>query len=106
MLKKIPAEYFDSAKGTLKLLWEQEWRSLGITQVSSERYFVGDDRDVLFRLSTVIIVFISLDHWLITTGRAWDGNIMRCMNRSHIFFCSSKNLLSKSFFNFMVFTAN
>ena len=33
MLKKIPADYFDSAKGTLKLLWEQEWRSLGITQV-------------------------------------------------------------------------
>ncbi|EYE95903.1 cyclin-dependent protein kinase regulatory subunit CKS1 [Aspergillus ruber CBS 135680] len=32
MLKKIPADYFDSAKGTLKLLWEQEWRSLGITQ--------------------------------------------------------------------------
>ncbi|KAJ5825530.1 hypothetical protein N7474_002668 [Penicillium riverlandense] len=35
MLKKIPAEYFDSAKGTLKLLWEEEWRALGITQVAS-----------------------------------------------------------------------
>lgn len=33
MLKKIPSEYFDSAKGTLKLLWEEEWRALGITQV-------------------------------------------------------------------------
>lgn len=33
MLKKIPSEYFDSAKGTLKLLWEDEWRALGITQV-------------------------------------------------------------------------
>lgn len=33
MLKKIPADYFDSAKGTLKLLWEEEWRALGITQV-------------------------------------------------------------------------
>ena len=33
MLKKIPADYFDPTKGTLKLLWEQEWRSLGITQV-------------------------------------------------------------------------
>ncbi|CAG8918037.1 unnamed protein product [Penicillium salamii] len=32
MLKKIPTEYFDSAKGTLKLLWEEEWRALGITQ--------------------------------------------------------------------------
>jgi cyclin-dependent kinase regulatory subunit CKS1 len=33
MLKKIPADYFDSSKGTLKLLWEEEWRGLGITQV-------------------------------------------------------------------------
>ncbi|KAK2836915.1 Cyclin-dependent kinases regulatory subunit (Cell division control protein cks1) [Arthroderma sp. PD_2] len=32
MLKKIPNEYFDHAKGTLKLLWEEEWRGLGITQ--------------------------------------------------------------------------
>ncbi|KAL1961602.1 hypothetical protein VTN77DRAFT_1402 [Rasamsonia byssochlamydoides] len=32
MLKKIPADYFDSSKGTLKLLWEEEWRGLGITQ--------------------------------------------------------------------------
>ncbi|EAW15069.1 cyclin-dependent protein kinase regulatory subunit CKS1 [Aspergillus clavatus NRRL 1] len=32
MLKKIPADYFDSSKGTLKLLWEDEWRALGITQ--------------------------------------------------------------------------
>ncbi|KNG80626.1 hypothetical protein ANOM_010352, partial [Aspergillus nomiae NRRL 13137] len=34
MLKKIPADYFDSSKGTLKLLWEEEWRALGITQVA------------------------------------------------------------------------
>lgn len=33
MLKKIPADYFDTSKGTLKLLWEDEWRGLGITQV-------------------------------------------------------------------------
>ena len=33
MLKKIPADYFDPSKGTLKLLWEEEWRALGITQV-------------------------------------------------------------------------
>ncbi|KAL2794040.1 regulatory subunit of cyclin-dependent kinase [Aspergillus keveii] len=32
MLKKIPADYFDASKGTLKLLWEEEWRALGITQ--------------------------------------------------------------------------
>lgn len=32
MLKAIPREYFDPSKGTLKLLWEEEWRSFGITQ--------------------------------------------------------------------------
>lgn len=35
MLKKIPGDYFDEAKGTLKLLWEEEWRALGITQVTT-----------------------------------------------------------------------
>jgi len=35
MLKMIPKDYFDPEKGTLKLLWEEEWRGLGITQVSS-----------------------------------------------------------------------
>jgi cyclin-dependent kinase regulatory subunit CKS1 len=33
MLKIIPKDYFDGARGTLKLLWEEEWRALGITQV-------------------------------------------------------------------------
>ena len=32
-MKKIPKDYFDPSKGTLKLLWEEEWRGLGITQV-------------------------------------------------------------------------
>jgi len=32
MLKAIPRDYFDPSKGTLKLLWEEEWRGLGITQ--------------------------------------------------------------------------
>ncbi|PVI08090.1 CKS-domain-containing protein [Periconia macrospinosa] len=32
MLKLIPKEYFDGQRGTLKLLWEDEWRALGITQ--------------------------------------------------------------------------
>jgi len=32
MLKAIPKEYFDGSRGTLKLLWEEEWRTLGITQ--------------------------------------------------------------------------
>ena len=33
MLKAIPKDYHDPSKGTLKLLWEDEWRALGITQV-------------------------------------------------------------------------
>ena len=33
MLKAIPKDYHDPQKGTLKLLWEEEWRALGITQV-------------------------------------------------------------------------
>jgi cyclin-dependent kinase regulatory subunit CKS1 len=33
MLKAIPADYHDKSKGTLKLLWEEEWRGMGITQV-------------------------------------------------------------------------
>jgi cyclin-dependent kinase regulatory subunit CKS1 len=36
MLKAIPKEYFDGSRGTLKLLWEEEWRALGITQVRGE----------------------------------------------------------------------
>ena len=36
MLKKIPKDYFDPSKGTLKLLWEEEWRGLGITQVLAQ----------------------------------------------------------------------
>ena len=36
MLKKIPKDYFDGSRGTLKLLWEDEWRGLGITQVGAQ----------------------------------------------------------------------
>jgi hypothetical protein len=39
MLKVIPRDYFDDQKGTLKLLWEEEWRALGITQVSGKVKF-------------------------------------------------------------------
>ena len=37
MLKVIPADYHDKSKGTLKLLWEEEWRAMGITQVGETR---------------------------------------------------------------------
>ena len=33
MLKAIPKDYHDTSKGMLKLLWEDEWRAIGITQV-------------------------------------------------------------------------
>ncbi|KAI0998997.1 hypothetical protein K3495_g9199 [Podosphaera aphanis] len=43
MLKHIPKEYHDPQKGTLKLLWEEEWRALGITQsLGWEHYEVHD----------------------------------------------------------------
>lgn len=41
MLKAIPKDYFDGSRGTLKLLWEDEWRGLGITQVSHWRFLCG-----------------------------------------------------------------
>ncbi|KAL8688317.1 MAG: hypothetical protein Q9218_005741 [Villophora microphyllina] len=41
MIKRIPKDYFDPTKGTLKLLWEEEWRGLGITQV----YHLQSNRD-------------------------------------------------------------
>jgi len=37
MIKKIPKDYFDPSKGTLKLLWEEEWRGLGITQACASK---------------------------------------------------------------------
>lgn len=40
MLKAIPKEYHDSAKGTLKLLWEEEWRAMGMTQVRGTLFFL------------------------------------------------------------------
>jgi cyclin-dependent kinase regulatory subunit CKS1 len=40
MLKVIPRDYFDDSKGTLKLLWEEEWRGLGITQA---RHVIRED---------------------------------------------------------------
>lgn len=33
MLKLIPDQFLDESKKTMKLLWEDEWRSMGITQV-------------------------------------------------------------------------
>jgi hypothetical protein len=72
MLKVIPRDYFDPAKGTLKLLWEEEWRGLGITQVGQ--------------------LVHNSQGWPLTDPdhRAWAGNTMKSTNQSHIFFSSSE----------------
>lgn len=36
MLKSIPKDYFDHSSGALRLLSEDEWRGLGVTQVSRQ----------------------------------------------------------------------
>ena len=74
MLKKIPKDYFDPSKGTLKLLWEEEWRGLGITQVRIKKAKLWQK----FRSLTA------------TFSRVWDGNTTRFTSRSHIFSFSSK----------------
>jgi cyclin-dependent kinase regulatory subunit CKS1 len=44
MLKAIPKDYFsDPTKFLLKLLWEEEWRGLGITQVKSRCQYMNCD---------------------------------------------------------------
>jgi Cyclin-dependent kinase regulatory subunit len=63
MLKAIPKDYFDTETGTLRILQEEEWRSLGITQVRTHEGEVN--------------------------GRALGGHIMRFMFLSRIFFYSS-----------------
>jgi len=42
-LKVIPKDYFDPETGTLRILHEEEWRSLGITQVSLYSYYVAHE---------------------------------------------------------------
>jgi hypothetical protein len=71
MLKAIPKDYFDGARGTLKLLWEDEWRGLGITQV--RRWHQHKTSDVL-----------------IHDIRVWGGSITRCTSRNRTSCCSSK----------------
>lgn len=56
MLKVIPRDYFDDSKGTLKLLWEEEWRGLGITQVQPSVQTQGNpatDKPAESRLGTL-----------------------------------------------------
>ena len=59
MLKVIPKEYQDPSKGTLKLLWEEEWRALGITQVL-----------VIFDTTKGIITNAIIESWMGTLRSA------------------------------------
>lgn len=62
MLKVIPAEYHDKSKGTLKLLWEEEWRAMGITQsLGWEHYEVHEPEPhiLLFKYVFCALAFVS-----------------------------------------------
>ena len=75
MIKKIPKDYFDPSKGTLKLLWEEEWRGLGITQVRTTKQ-----------------EYPSLEQQTnCASGRVWDGSITKSTNQNHTSFSSSKS---------------
>jgi len=75
MLKAIPKDYHDPSKGTLKLLWEEEWRALGITQVRGHHTTNSGT-------STNYLSF-----------RVLGGNIMKFMSPSHTYFSSSESSL-------------
>lgn len=78
MLKAIPKEYFDGSRGTLKLLWEEEWRALGITQVRSSRMRLrARDRTRPHRSTADCL------------ARAWAGSTTRYMSLSRTSYSSS-----------------
>jgi cyclin-dependent kinase regulatory subunit CKS1 len=70
MLKSIPKEYFVKETGTMKLLWEEEWRALGITQVCPSKKSGQADR-----------------------RRVSAGSTTRCTSRSRTSCYSSSSLL-------------
>lgn len=82
MLKAIPKDYFDGARGTLKLLWEDEWRGLGITQVYKATKRVVWSEDYI-----LMIVFMH---------RVSVGSTTRCMSRSRISYSSSESSRERS----------
>ena len=72
MLKAIPKDYFDGSRGTLKLLWEDEWRGLGITQVRRPR---------------------SVSLWkdqLMVLNRVLDGSTTKSTSQNHTSYYLSK----------------
>ena len=76
MLKAIPKEYFEDpmdghSRSTLKLLWEEEWRALGITQVGAAGSVAYGQFAELMR-------------------RVLAGSITRCMSQSLTYYFSSE----------------
>lgn len=67
MLKLIPDQYLDESKKTLKLLWEDEWRSMGITQsLGWEHYEVHEPEPHILLFKCVganPAVFVRLLTW-------------------------------------------
>jgi cyclin-dependent kinase regulatory subunit CKS1 len=62
MLKAIPKEYFDGTRGTLKLLWEEEWRALGITQsLGWEHYEVHEPEPHILLFKYVLRFYSAID---------------------------------------------
>jgi len=76
MLKVIPKDYHDTTKGTLKLLWEEEWRALGITQVGG--------LDTMFWAAAGTQMLIN--HAI----RAWAGSTTKFTNPNPTSYCSSE----------------
>lgn len=82
MLKAIPEDYQDASKGTLKLLWEEEWRALGITQVGFPAAPRPKSRlDLGTRPGSAN-----------ERNRVWVGNTMKSTSPSLTFCYSSKHL--------------
>lgn len=77
MLKVIPKDYFDGQRGTLKLMWEDEWRGLGITQV----------RATLFRSVMSMVLRCNANPW--SCCRVWVGSTTKCTSLSRTSCCSS-----------------
>lgn len=88
MLKSIPREFFDTESGTLKLLLEEEWRALGITQVSYPT--------IATVAQSSAITIICAEGMLTTANRASAGHTTRRTNRSRGS-CSSSASCSTSY---------
>lgn len=74
MLKAIPKDYFDTETGTLKILHEEEWRGLGITQSLGWQHYeihAPEPHILLFKYVAFPTAF-ALFFCLIDNARAHD----------------------------------